>query len=172
MKYVVLFFLSLNTYSVDICDIDFINKNAKSKELVAQYEEQIASLGKVLYARKASDCSIIKELANKDDHILIDARGMAVKGKIRGALRLTSDHDNPAGHKFKETVFEDTVNKYIKKRGRKGLAKDSNYVIFCNGATCYRTLHAACTLNKRGYKPSQLNLILDGYDGLHFGCKI
>lgn len=155
----------------NFCNNEEINKKSKSKVPVKKFSEVVSKLGHVYMAENKDHCEFIKKNKDNEGFVLIDSRGSGTRGFIPGAVKIISDHDDPASHEFSKDIFTKKINSYLekKKRQEKDLSK-LKFMIFCNGETCYRTSWAACSLQKMGIKRSQLYLILDGFIGLKKHC--
>lgn len=154
------------------CENKNININAKSKTPVKDHVSIINLLGNSLFGANSKDCNFLKNKKSLDNFVLIDARSIGARGHIPNSVRILSDHDDPEEHEFKKEIFEKKIKDYLKKK--KGITNPDltklNYIIFCNGPTCYRTSWAACTLRKNGIRKDQLHLYLDGYLGIQGQC--
>lgn len=165
------FLISSNVLSNDFCKLEELNKKSKAKTPVIEYSTEIAKLGNILISSKKEDCKFIKDNMNKNDFIIIDARGRGTRGVIRGAVKVISDHDDLKNHQFTPEIFQAKLKRYTDKKENKIKdPKKANLIIFCNGPTCYRTSWAACSLKEMGYDKSKINLVLDGYFGLKKNC--
>lgn len=160
-----------NSFAQNFCELAELNKKSANKEQVKDYIEEIKEIGNPLFASNKDDCNFIKSKQKDNSFIVLDARGRGMRGSIPGAFKVISDHDDLKNHEFTSDNFNKKMEKLLTKYKKMEIdPKKYNYIIFCNGPTCFRTAWAACSLQKLGYKKEQLNLVLDGFFGLKKSC--
>ena len=124
-----------------------------------------------------------KALTKDDLWVIIDARSKSDRTQIISkTVLLTSDYKDATKHEFNEDLLTKKIGKRLKKsvsKENKDLKsklkfasiadinkQDVKVIVFCNGPTCHRSTFGVCELNRLGFKRDNINIFLEGFDGL------
>ena len=107
---------------------------------------------------------------SKPNWIIVDARSKKDRGVgvIPKTISITADYNDPSKNEFKKAKILKKVNRFLNRKKTtyktfEDMAKNVNFIVFCNGVKCHRSSFGACKLREFGVKMEKVNLMLGGF---------